>query len=52
MSNLKYNIVTKDFVVIEKSGVYLGLTLKQLKELQKLIPNIMIELMTTKSMEK
>jgi hypothetical protein len=52
MSNLKYNIVTKDFVVIEKSGVYLGLILKQLKELQKLIPNIMIELMTTKSMEK
>jgi hypothetical protein len=52
MSDLKYNVVTKDFVVIEKSGVYFGLTLKQLKELQKLIPNIMLELMTTKSMEK
>jgi hypothetical protein len=52
MSDLKYNIVTKDFVVIEKSGVYFGLTLKQLKELQKLIPEIIIELMTSKSMEK
>jgi hypothetical protein len=52
MSNLSYRVVSKDYVVIDKSGVYLGLTLKQLQELQKLIPEIITELLTANSMEK
>lgn len=52
MSDLKYRIISKDYVVIDRSGVNLGLTLKQLRELQKLIPEMMIEMLTINNMEK
>lgn len=52
MSDLKYRIISKDYVVIDRSGVNLGLTLKQLRELQKLIPEMMIKMLTINNMEK